>query len=81
MTAKLIHLARMHENAIDTNVDESARLSFLSLHLSLQEALVLRLLAAGVSTREIADHLPINEPAVKEHIKSLLLKAKAKNRA
>jgi DNA-binding NarL/FixJ family response regulator len=76
MTAKLIHLVRMHENAIDTNVDESARLSFLSL----QEALVLRLLAAGVSTREIADHLPINEPAVKEHIKSLLLKAKAKDR-
>jgi DNA-binding NarL/FixJ family response regulator len=77
MTAKLIHLARMHENAIDTNVGESARLSFLSL----QEALVLRLLAAGVSTREIADHLPNNEPAVKEHIKSLLLKAKATNRA
>jgi DNA-binding NarL/FixJ family response regulator len=77
MTAKLIHLVRMYENAIDTNVDESVRLSFLSL----QEALVLRLVAAGVSTREIADHLPINEPAVKEHIKSLLLKAKAKNRA
>jgi DNA-binding NarL/FixJ family response regulator len=76
MTAKLIHLVRMHENVIDTNVDESARLSFLSL----QEALVLRLLAAEVSTREIADHLPINEPAVKEHIKSLLLKAKAKDR-
>ena len=77
MTAKFIHLARLHENAIDTNVDESVRLSFLSL----QEALVLRLLAAGVSTSEIADHLPVNEPAVKEHIKSLLLKAKAKNRA
>lgn len=63
----------MHENA-NTTADKHAE----SSSLSLQEALVLRLLTAGVPTGEIADHLAINEPAVKEHIKSLLLKAKAK---
>ena len=75
MTAKLIHLMRMHENAIDTNAENRAWLSSLSL----QEALVLRLLAAGVSTSEIADHLPVNEPTVKEHIKSLLLNSSLAN--
>jgi DNA-binding CsgD family transcriptional regulator len=45
--------------------------------LSVQEALVLRLIAAGVPTSDIADRLAVNEPEVKQHIKALLLKARA----
>ena len=77
MTAKLIRLVRRHEDATSRNTDKPSP----SSSLSLQEALVLRLLAAGASTYEIADHLPINEPAVKEHIKALLRKARARNEA
>jgi DNA-binding NarL/FixJ family response regulator len=36
----------------------------------MQEALVLRLLAAGVPTSDIAAQLNVNEPEVKEHIKA-----------
>jgi DNA-binding CsgD family transcriptional regulator len=46
--------------------------------LSVQEALVLRLIAAGVPTSDIADRLAVNEPEVKQHVKALLLKARAK---
>jgi DNA-binding CsgD family transcriptional regulator len=48
--------------------------------LSMQEALVLRLLAAGVPTSDIADRLAVNEPEVRKHIKALLLKARAKTK-
>jgi DNA-binding CsgD family transcriptional regulator len=48
--------------------------------LSTQEALVLRLLATGVPTSDIADRLAVNEPEVKQHIKALLLKARAKTK-
>jgi DNA-binding CsgD family transcriptional regulator len=48
--------------------------------LSAQEALVLRLLAAGVPTSDIAARLGVNEPQVKQHIKALLLKARAKTK-
>ena len=77
MTAKLICLVRRLEDATGTTTHKLSRPSSLSL----QEALVLRLLAAGASTHEIADHLPINEPTVKEHIKALLRKARARNEA
>ena len=46
--------------------------------VSTQEALVLRLIAAGVPSSEIAAQLAVNEPEVKQHIKALLLKARAK---
>jgi DNA-binding NarL/FixJ family response regulator len=46
----------------------------------MQEALVLRLLAAGVSTSNIADQLAVDESEVKQHIKALLLKAMAKSK-
>lgn len=49
--------------------------------LSMQEALVLRLLAAGVPTSNIAAQLTVNEPEVKQHINALLLKAKAKTKS
>ncbi|WP_195904128.1 LuxR C-terminal-related transcriptional regulator [Microvirga lotononidis] len=46
----------------------------------MQEALVLRLLAAGVPTSDIAARLPVDEPEVKQHIKALLLKARAQTK-
>ena len=49
--------------------------------LSMQEAIVLRLIAAGVPTSGIAAQLAVNEPEVKQHIKTLLLKARAKTKS
>ncbi|WP_262267112.1 MULTISPECIES: helix-turn-helix transcriptional regulator [Microvirga] len=48
--------------------------------LSMQEALVLRLIAGGVPTSDIVAQLAVNEPEVKQHIKALLLKARAKTK-
>ena len=68
MTGKLIRLVRENKTSPDQREDQEAP----RVTLSLQEATVLRLLAEGVTAAEIASQLAINEPAVKEYIKSML---------
>lgn len=49
--------------------------------LSLREIEVLRLISAGNSNKEIADHLSIGETTVKSHVTNILSKLCAKDRA
>lgn len=49
--------------------------------LSLREIEVLRLISAGNSNKEIADHLSIGETTVKSHVTNILSKLSAKDRA
>jgi DNA-binding CsgD family transcriptional regulator len=48
--------------------------------LTQAEADVLALLASGKSNSQIASALSVSEPTLKEHIRSLLLKAMAKTK-
>ncbi|WP_114946524.1 LuxR C-terminal-related transcriptional regulator [Microvirga calopogonii] len=74
--------AKKTERRVQLNVDPAANENTRRQRpvLSEQEALVLRLLAAGVPTSAIADRLAVNEPEVKQHIKALLLKVRAKSK-
>jgi DNA-binding NarL/FixJ family response regulator len=49
--------------------------------LSVRETEVLRLIAAGNSNKEIADHLSIGEGTVKSHVSNILSKLSASDRA
>ncbi|EIM26194.1 LuxR C-terminal-related transcriptional regulator [Microvirga lotononidis] len=66
------------ERDVDPAANENTRRQRPTL--SVQEALVLRLLAAGVPTSDIAARLAVDEPEVKQHIKGLLLKARAQTK-
>jgi DNA-binding CsgD family transcriptional regulator len=48
--------------------------------LTQREAEVLALLASGKSNSDIASQLSVTEPIIKEHVRSVLLKAMAKTR-
>ncbi|MBI4279940.1 MAG: response regulator transcription factor [Armatimonadetes bacterium] len=50
-------------------------------HLSAREMEILQEIAQGATDREIAAHLTISEATVKTHIRSILKKVKARNRA
>jgi len=52
-----------------------------SRELSQRESEVLRLVAEGTSNRQIADHLYISETTVKTHLRAILQKLHARNRA
>ena len=56
-------------------------LSLLPASLTPREAEVLSLIAAGMSNREIAEHLGVSEGTVKTHINHLFAKIDARDRA
>ena len=49
-------------------------------HLSNRETDVLRLLAEGLTNKEIASHLGLATPTVNQHLRNLLLKLNLHNR-
>jgi DNA-binding CsgD family transcriptional regulator len=69
MAGKVLRLV-VENDSCESQTDKEAS----TAGLSPQEALVLRLVASGVPTGEIANQLAINQPAVKEHIKGVLHK-------
>ncbi|WP_051472116.1 response regulator transcription factor [Patulibacter minatonensis] len=50
-------------------------------HLSGRELEVLRLMAGGLRNAEIAERLTLSEPTVKSHVRRILRKMRASNRA
>jgi DNA-binding NarL/FixJ family response regulator len=61
---------------LTTGVAEQTRLAMVSE----REAEVLRLLARGMTNREIAEYLVVSEPTVKSHISHVLVKLSVRDR-
>ena len=61
---------------LTTGVAEQTRLAMVSE----RETEVLRLLARGMTNREIAEHLVVSEPTVKSHISHVLVKLSVRDR-
>lgn len=74
MTDNLICLCGMRRCQPEANPDTGARIPALSQ----QETDVLCLLAKGRENSDVARDLALSEDAVKEHIKSLFYKARAR---
>ncbi|WP_410055016.1 response regulator transcription factor [Microvirga sp. Mcv34] len=76
MTGNLICLRckRRHRSHIQSRTDASSTALFP------QEAQVLCLVASGETNSDIARALSLSECAVKQHVKSLLYKARARSR-
>jgi DNA-binding NarL/FixJ family response regulator len=77
MTDNLICLCGMRTRQPEAKPDTGACIPVLSQ----QESDVLCLLASGRENSEIARELTVSEDAVKEHIKSLFYKARARSKS